>query len=319
MARASARFAGARLRGGGGALERARARAAAAPLPPASSGAAGAGPSVATPGGMAVDDDDDAAGELRTPAAAGVAALRDVAAHDGAASPARAREPREDVGDQAAGDAAGAAVAAAAAGLAALSPLSLTRAELTPGKRKRGPTAAGDTAPAYKAQPVGRQAPRTLVSDALRASEVRHAFVRRARAPRAAPPPLHADADDTPSIPPHCPAQAPADVAWVARMDATASGKELAPKTVKEYWTIVFNFFGWLDITLTDAQRAVYDADVVRHKSISIRAAEDHFIWLNATGKPGSQFKKILTCLNWAAKVRCVRTQVRKCLGGCRG
>ena len=106
-------------------------------------------------------------------------------------------------------------------------------------------------------------------------------------------------------------AQAPDDMAWVARMSAHGNGG-LATRTADEYWTIIFNFFGFVDNFLDDAQRAVYDPDVLRHKSISMRSAEDYFIWLNQNEKPGGQFKKILTCLNWAAKVRRVRTHTRK-------
>ena len=137
-------------------------------------------------------DDGDAAGdELPSRDAAVAAALAGVeaATRDGRASMARAPV---DVGDQADADAGDAPAAGAAAGLAALSALSLTpdELELSPGKRKRGPTALGDAPPRYKTQPLGAIAPRTLVSNALKASTVRGAAFAcrsaRARARRAA-------------------------------------------------------------------------------------------------------------------------------------
>ena len=94
----------------------------------------------------------------------------------------------------------------------------------------------------------------------------------------------------------------------------------LGKNTAKGYWSAIDNFWGYVDVVLTQPEREALPADVLKHKRIPCTLAERFFGWLVEKRAPATQFKKYHNALVWAQKVRTLRARCarRACAPQCK-
>jgi hypothetical protein len=74
-----------------------------------------------------------------------------------------------------------------------------------------------------------------------------------------------------------------------------------------EFYNILWNYRGFVDHHLTDAQRATLPPDVLSCTIVTGDSIALYITWLNANGAPPGQFPKYINALEWAARVRALR------------